>query len=113
MPIKNLVAEDAEGYWLARKDYDNGFYAVRAHKRNPSARADFAMKLLTEMVKVPFDADGEDSTGRQRAKRLVPSEIVELAFGVADAAFDKMEAEDRFLPIPSPEDCEAAYKDAN
>jgi hypothetical protein len=111
--MKNRVSEDAEGFWYARKDYELGFHAVRSHKRTPDERSHLALKLLLEMVKVPFETDGEDTAGRQRGRRLIPSELVEIAFGVADAAFAKMETEGRFIPVPTPEDCEAAYQDFN
>jgi len=107
------VAEDAEGYWYAHKSFDLGFHSVRAHKTTIEQRSKFALDLMREMVKVPFDADGEDSAGRQRGRRQTATEIVDLAFAIADATFAKLEAEGRLLPVPTPEDAEAVYKDTN
>lgn len=53
----------------------------------PDIRAKFALNLIQEWGKVPFAEDGEDSAGRQKAKRIDAAELVDTAVEAAELAF--------------------------
>jgi len=64
-------------------------------------RASVAEKiLLTNAVLVAGIEDGEDSTGRQRIRRLTPRELVDFAFALADEFVGTAEARDDIKIFP-------------
>lgn len=70
-----------------------------SHTTNDIAR--LAFRLVQEWGKVPFEVDGEDSTGRQKGRRLRYEEIVSDAFAAAEMAYKKAFDDGHMIELPS------------
>jgi hypothetical protein len=109
----NIIREDNQTQWAAIKTYDHGIIPMQHSLRLPDDVARFAMKLLLEMSKTPFDDGGEDSVGRQKGRRLTGQEIVDRAFEISVITHQRMEQGGHYLAVPSLQESETAYVDKN
>ncbi len=97
---------------IAKKDYGHYTTGINA-LRVMDERSSFALSLVREAVKTAFAPDGEDSSGRQQGRRMEATEVVDFCFAVADATFAKLEADGRYMAMPTQEELEAAFVDTN
>jgi hypothetical protein len=74
-------------------------------------RATFVLQCIERWAMVAGEPNGEDSAGRQRLRRLTPSEIVDHATKCAAAAFAAFEEQGWAVKVPAFEDIADALKD--
>ena len=74
----------------------NKYWPTQAYVDMPyllEARANFAAQLIERFGLVAGRDDGEDSVGRRALKLLDPQEVVDRAFAISNAFFDRAEAD--------------------
>jgi hypothetical protein len=77
----------------------------------PDDRARFAMVCVERWAMIAGEADGEDSAGRQKARRMTPAELVDHACSVASAAYDEFTKRGWLIASPSYQEMIDAVKD--
>jgi len=88
-----------------RRRYDNDRKEVSVENRfMPIFEARLATNLIEKWGMVAAMPDGEDSSGRQKARMMDPSEIVHRACETARLAADAFYAADWMVEIPSQAD---------
>ena len=73
----------------------------------------FAARLITEACKTAFDADGEDSSGRQKGRRLAPKEVVDYCTDMAAVAYEEFERRGWLIDVPSAEELRDRNREAD
>lgn len=74
-------------------------------------RARFAMECITRWAMISAVADGEDSSGRARVRRMTPDEITDHACACAEQAFLAFKAKGWLADVPPYADLVDAVKD--
>lgn len=64
--------------------------------------AEFARAMMKHLAIGTADIDGEDSAGRQKCRLMTPSEIVQRACDISQAAFAEFEKRGWMLAVPLP-----------
>lgn len=67
----------------------------------PDAKARFAMGLISRHAGITAQSDGEDSSGRARARKETPVEAVTYACQLADAAFAEFKDRGWLIDVPA------------
>lgn len=65
-------------------------------------QAELAVQLMEKFGMIAGTADGEDSTGRVKARLLTEQEVVDRACNCAQLAYDAFYAKGWILTIPAP-----------
>ena len=76
-------------------------YVAMHHLEMPDREARFAMELLERWSLVMADADGEDSAGRQKQRRMSVEETVQLACDTSEAAFTEFRKRGWMIQMPT------------
>jgi hypothetical protein len=106
------VTETPEVEIFAEEDFDRG-KNYRALARNSySNRATFALKCVERWAMVAAEADGEDSAGRAKLRRMTPGELTQQACDTSAALFDEFEKRGWVIEYPSHEKIEDFLRDA-
>jgi hypothetical protein len=85
-----------------RKTYQ-GTEVVVYRKNALCGAAELAVRMIERWGVVAFEPDGEDSVGRQKARMLSESDVVQRACLLAEAAFTEFEKRGWLLNLPEPE----------
>lgn len=92
--------------------YEKKPIALMAHARLlADQRAQFAMSCIERWGMVAADADGEDSAGRSKLRRLTSEEVVSHACECADKAYAEFRNRGWLVDIPSYQSLVDAMKD--
>jgi hypothetical protein len=88
---KNSIVLGDETVLFRRDRYSNRGDIVQAQKVFFEAKARMAAILVEKWGMVAVDVDGEDSSGRSKARILTPDEVVSRACTTADLAYREFE----------------------
>ena len=85
-----IVRED-DNFIVVKKDMYGDVQMMVLEKKHNNQKARFAMALMEKWGMVTGEVDGEDSAGRQKARRMTPDEVATYACDLAAAAFGHFE----------------------
>lgn len=71
-----------------------------AQSEVPQPQGDYALELMKHFATVAATPDGEDSSGRAKARLQTPEEVVQRACDIADLAFKELAKRDWILELP-------------
>jgi len=69
-------------------------------KKLPDCRGRYAMDILERFATIMADEDGEDSSGRQKLKRMKAKEVVKIACDISNELFKELENRKWLLDSP-------------
>lgn len=96
----NVLASNNYMEARARIGYGHEKLQVALHERVlPDIRARFAMAMIEKWGLAAGTTDGEDSVGRQKARRLDPDEVVTIACDISERLFAQMSERGWLLDI--------------
>ncbi|MGE0853311.1 MAG: hypothetical protein AB7O44_27490 [Hyphomicrobiaceae bacterium] len=101
---------------------DTGFHVRHARSNStaevvvyrrlaPTLEGEMALRLIDRWGLVCAQADGEDSAGRQKARRATPQEVVAMACETAAEAMAEFKRRDWLIAVPSPEEADRMLSD--
>jgi hypothetical protein len=91
---------------------ESSSFTVMAHDRlQVDRRALFALACIERWGMIAADADGEDSAGRQKARRLTVDEVVQHACDCAEKAYASFGSRGWLLHVPGYAELEDKLKD--
>lgn len=105
--------DDMEMFAVRKARYAEGAPAqLITHARQVhDNRARLAMDCMARWAMICGEADGEDSRGRQKMRRMTPAELVSHACAVAEAADKEFKARGWVFDVGSYADAVDAVKD--
>lgn len=83
------------------------------HAQVPNTEARMAIAFVERWAMVAAEPDGEDSSGRQKLRRMTPDEIVNHACQTATLLWAQFERFGWLTDIPSPEEAKKAWLEQN
>lgn len=104
---KRFPAVAGNKYWdvqVLRTEYGQPRKPIETlvHERQVlDSRARFALACIEKWGMVCAMPDGEDSSGRQKARPATVAEITDRACNCADAAFEEFQKRGWFIEVPS------------
>lgn len=99
---------------VVRSGYGQPKYPIHVaiHDRlAPDARARFALACVERWAMIAGQADGEDSTGRQKGRRMTPDELADHACQCTEKIFAAIEARGWIAHVPAFADLMETVKD--
>lgn len=101
-----------DGFIYKRAKYGEGLDRAYPHPRFlPDPRASFAMQIIERWALVAAEADGEDSAGRAKPRRLDPAEVVRIACEISDGAYAEFERREWLVEVPTYEEIQERAKE--
>lgn len=76
-----------------------------------SPEGQFFLKCIERWALVAAEVDGEDTAGRQRLRRMTPSELIFHAHRCTELAFEQMDRCGWLCPMPDHETIQAAVEE--
>ncbi len=92
--------------------FEKGQYFAAKLRHAYNHQASFAMQCVERWAMVAAESNGEDSSGRQKMRRMSPDELAEHACATAEALFAEFTRRGWRVELPSHEDIEEALRDA-
>lgn len=97
-PIK--ITETSSAEIAISRSYDG--IAVHTFMKNVGQpEAILAERLMLEAIKVAFGPDGEDSSGRQKGRRISPEELVDYCLVASIEFHQQLQKRNLLVPFPS------------
>jgi hypothetical protein len=97
VPLDNTEVTEAHG---VKQRYGDERYMIH-NTTQPDLRATLALQFAERWAMVAAEADGEDSAGRQKMRRLEPGELAQHACDCVTALFLQFEDRKWLLKVPS------------
>lgn len=96
---------------LPTRNFDRQLEGRFFRKHFPDDRMALAMQIMERFALIAGEESGEDSAGRQKARRMLPAEIVAFACETSEAAFAEFERRGWMQALPSLDEQEEAARE--